>query len=355
MQEFIKKEKVYLLMLFFVIACNLIIGLSSGPGDTAQPAITQAQEDLTALQDKVKEKFSSPSQTRAFLEENRTLGIAISLFSVLVLSIMLAGTGLLIFYIYKRAKGRELIKPVFKHSSIKWGILDIARVLIVMFFFGYLLVVAEGTLKAFLGISLPVKNIRALFHTTFSDILIVAVVIYFVTRKYRQRLTSIGISLKDAWRNVLTGALAYIAVLPLLAAVLFVVVWIIELIGFKPPVQPVVGLFLEQKNLKLLIYMTIFVSLLGPIAEEVFFRGFVYKAMRGKLGVKVSLLLVGLAFALLHADLVAFLPIFVLGLLLGFLYEKTGSLIPSFTVHILHNSMTVSMIFIIKYFLATIT
>jgi membrane protease YdiL (CAAX protease family) len=43
------------------------------------------------------------------------------------------------------------------------------------------------------------------------------------------------------------------------------------------------------------------------------------------------------------------MPIMALGVLLAYLYEKTGSIIPSITVHVIHNVGTVFMVFIAKY------
>ena len=48
-------------------------------------------------------------------------------------------------------------------------------------------------------------------------------------------------------------------------------------------------------------------------------------------------------FALLHLNLIAFLPIFILGLCLSFLYEKTGSLVPCMVLHMTHNLIMVGM------------
>jgi membrane protease YdiL (CAAX protease family) len=38
----------------------------------------------------------------------------------------------------------------------------------------------------------------------------------------------------------------------------------------------------------------------------------------------------------------------ILGILLAYLYEKTGSLVPSITVHITHNLASLFMVFLVK-------
>jgi uncharacterized protein len=82
--------------------------------------------------------------------------------------------------------------------------------------------------------------------------------------------------------------------------------------------------------------------------EEIFFRGFMYNAFKKRMGVFWGIAITAVVFSLLHAHWVGFIPILILGVLLTYLYEKTGSLVPSMTVHILHNLASVFMVFIIK-------
>ncbi|MBU1006915.1 MAG: CPBP family intramembrane metalloprotease, partial [Candidatus Omnitrophica bacterium] len=53
-------------------------------------------------------------------------------------------------------------------------------------------------------------------------------------------------------------------------------------------------------------------------------------------------------FSLLHANIAGFLPIMALGVLLAYLYEATGSLVASMTVHVIHNSVIIGFVFFIK-------
>ena len=55
-------------------------------------------------------------------------------------------------------------------------------------------------------------------------------------------------------------------------------------------------------------------------------------------------------FAAVHIDIFAFLQIFILGLLLGHLYEKTKTLAASIVVHIMHNLLTLIFLLCLKYF-----
>ncbi|MGA8015397.1 MAG: type II CAAX endopeptidase family protein [Candidatus Dormiibacterota bacterium] len=79
------------------------------------------------------------------------------------------------------------------------------------------------------------------------------------------------------------------------------------------------------------------VSVVAPIVEETFFRGFVYGWMRRQLNVPAAAVLSGCFFALVHFQPVIFVPLAVLGVVLALLYEYSGSLLPGMVVHALFN------------------
>lgn len=86
------------------------------------------------------------------------------------------------------------------------------------------------------------------------------------------------------------------------------------------------------------------VSVVAPIVEETFFRGFVYGWMRRRLNVPAAAVLSGCFFALLHFQGVIFLPLAVLGIGLALLYEYSGSLLPGMVVHGLFNLVEIFFI-----------
>lgn len=79
----------------------------------------------------------------------------------------------------------------------------------------------------------------------------------------------------------------------------------------------------------------------APIAEELFFRGFLFGALR-RHGLVLAVLVSGIAFGLAHvaSSPIAFVvPLAALGVILALLYERTGSLYPSIALHALNNSI----------------
>ena len=130
---------------------------------------------------------------------------------------------------------------------------------------------------------------------------------------------------------------------------------LLNLLKIKPPPQPIVGLFLAEKNMTLILVSSAIAAVFGPVVEEIFFRGVMYNAVKRKLGVFWGIVITSVLFSVLHTHapqyfLAGFLPIAILGAVLAYLYEKTGSLIPSITLHVLNNVGSIFMVFLFKYF-----
>lgn len=81
-------------------------------------------------------------------------------------------------------------------------------------------------------------------------------------------------------------------------------------------------------------------AIAAPIGEEVFFRGFLYNALRIRLNVKLAIILSGLAFALIHASPLAVIVIFPMGMLLAYIYERTRSLWVTIIIHAVNNGLS---------------
>ena len=92
------------------------------------------------------------------------------------------------------------------------------------------------------------------------------------------------------------------------------------------------------------------VAVVAPLAEETFFRGFIYTWMRRHLRVPVAAILSGCFFAAAHlsygvqSELLIGLPLALLGVVLALLYEYSGSLVPGVIVHAVFNLVNIIQI-----------
>lgn len=112
-----------------------------------------------------------------------------------------------------------------------------------------------------------------------------------------------------------------------------------------PEPQPVAELLMGIDSFGELILPFIMVVVFAPLGEEIFFRGFIYPVFRKRLGITMALVVTGMIFALLHFDLIRFIPLAIGGIFLAWLYEKTGSIITPIIAHATWNGvMTILMI-----------
>lgn len=79
--------------------------------------------------------------------------------------------------------------------------------------------------------------------------------------------------------------------------------------------------------------------IVAPFVEETFFRGFLFTGLGKRFGYSWGAVLSALLFALAHLQIAALVPIFLLGLLLAWLYARTGSLWPCIFTHFAYNSI----------------
>ena len=86
-----------------------------------------------------------------------------------------------------------------------------------------------------------------------------------------------------------------------------------------------------------IVYELLGSCLMIPIAEELLYRGVVYRRLRLWLGVWPAVAVSAFIFGAVHVNLVQFLYAGVLGLLLAFLMEKSGSLYAPVLGHIAAN------------------
>lgn len=82
------------------------------------------------------------------------------------------------------------------------------------------------------------------------------------------------------------------------------------------------------------------IVVLGPVFEEVFFRGFLFAGLvRSRLGAAGTVVVTALAFAAIHLqyDLYGIATVFAIGLLLGWARLRTGSLTLTIALHVVFN------------------
>lgn len=130
------------------------------------------------------------------------------------------------------------------------------------------------------------------------------------------------------------------------AALVYLVFWLFAavygvIIG-PGPQQDLVSDLKDERSLAVLVAFALMVGFFAPIAEELFFRGFLFGVLRERLGVGWAAAIAGTVFGVVH---VAGTPVRTLGILvvlgvgLCVLYQMTNSLLPGMALHSVHNAI----------------
>jgi len=151
-------------------------------------------------------------------------------------------------------------------------------------------------------------------------------------RKYHVPWSALGFRRFELGKSIGLGCLF------LLFALGFNVFWALLMAvfeqGVQPDLSPLVGDSLGGLSVALLG-----AGIVAPVAEEAFFRGFVFSGLRRSMRLVPALAVSAALFAVAHIAPNSWPPIFVLGVLFALLYEQTGSVWPAVFMHGFINSM----------------
>jgi membrane protease YdiL (CAAX protease family) len=89
-----------------------------------------------------------------------------------------------------------------------------------------------------------------------------------------------------------------------------------------------------------------FVCVVAPIAEEFFFRGFLFGALRSRAGVWPAMLLTSILFGLVHSGSASsqyLIPLGIFGFVLCVIRWRTGSLYPGMALHSFNNALALGL------------
>lgn len=177
-----------------------------------------------------------------------------------------------------------------------------------------------------------------------------ALVLYaFVLRTYAAQ----GLSLNPAKLSPLAGLRAggffFLAALPLMTFTSlgwqFLLGWLRKLgWGIETPHQPLVEQLTALKGWEEWALVVLMAGIVAPVVEELVFRGALYRFLKGRVHPMLALAGSSLFFALMHLNLLQFVPLFLLAMLLGRAYERTGSILVPICFHACFNLNTLLVI-----------
>ncbi|MAE63919.1 MAG: hypothetical protein CMJ18_06565 [Phycisphaeraceae bacterium] len=177
---------------------------------------------------------------------------------------------------------------------------------------------------------------------------------YVIWRVATQKdgLSHFGLRPERPFRDLGLAVVALLAALPMtygagVIVALISVTWVEPLPEVGHPVLDAVGR--ADASMTVIAVLVFGAVIAAPLIEEIVYRGLFQTVLLAQDGVSHRwsvILIASVVFTLVHATLPwQVLPqLFVLSLLLGWLYERTGSLWPSILVHVLFNAFSFVML-----------
>jgi membrane protease YdiL (CAAX protease family) len=225
-----------------------------------------------------------------------------------------------------------------------WSGLDVFRLLIIALvilfasIFATLVIVPGATFKA-----------RALHLSAVPELLIVAQMLaYLLLLGYMYILVTKERRSPRFWKTIHWNWPANIW--PYVAMGLAMQVVFLLLARFLPfPKETPFDALLRRPAAVVLI--AVFAVTLGPLMEELFFRGFFYPVLARRFGMGIGIFVTALGFGLMHAaqyaySLASVLLIFLVGVVLGVVRARKDSVAAGFLVHAAYNSTIIFMLLI---------
>lgn len=232
-----------------------------------------------------------------------------------------------------------------------WSVGDALRIVGLMVMVAGLLPFVHISLIAWGWLSLDSAHLWSVVSTFLLHGLLLLVVWGFASAKALPVARALGLSIRRGARAIPQGLVGYVSVFPWIMGLLIAIVLVCQALGIRPPTEPIQELLLEERGW--VVGLTVVLAcVIGPVAEEVLFRGVLFGALRRRSSRLVAMVISGALFSAAHTNAVGFVPILLLGCVLADLYERTGSLLSPIAVHMVHNSLLVGTALTLKELVA---
>ncbi len=225
------------------------------------------------------------------------------------------------------------------NRDIRWGLPEVFYMFLAYIFFVTLLGLFFALMKSQSILSEDDMTIVDMFITPVIYLIILIIGIYLIARKDGHPLDEVGLKSSSYARLIKIGMIAFVAYFPIRRIIENISIIFFGLFNLPIKGHEVAKIYPEQTSIFIRMGIILAVTISAPLFEEIFFRGFLYQSLKKAKGVVFAMLLSAGIFAAFHLQLSVFLAIQILflGLLMAYLMEKTGSLVPGIVVHFLTN------------------
>ena len=171
--------------------------------------------------------------------------------------------------------------------------------------------------------------------TVVQDLCLIGAAVIFARLAGRPRPWDFGLHGTRFWPAVGWGVLT-------LTAFWFVTLGWVKLVGASNATEKLPTELGADQSTVALVCVGVLVCVVAPLAEEFFFRGFFFTALRSWKGIWPAAVITGLIFGAIHggsSDIAFLVPLAFFGFSLCLLYARTRSLYPCIAVHASNNAI----------------
>lgn len=120
---------------------------------------------------------------------------------------------------------------------------------------------------------------------------------------------------------------------------------LITWLQMTPEHQPTIKVLQISVSLWQRVAFGVTAIVLAPISEEILFRGILYPFVKQHFRPELAVVGTSLVFAVIHSNLMTFIPLFLFSLVLIWLYENTDTLLAPIVTHALFNAVNFTLFF----------
>jgi membrane protease YdiL (CAAX protease family) len=176
----------------------------------------------------------------------------------------------------------------------------------------------------------------------------VVLIIFSVRPFFARRLKGFGLNVRTIYKDLPAAFVNLLTIWPLIMAAMMLTIYIGHFLygpDFQMPRHEGLEALSENPQLPPRILITIVAVVVAPLLEELIFRGLFQTMIRSFLKMRNSawpaIVLSSALFVLMHANQSHWPALYVLGMGMGYSYEKSGSLFRPIFIHMLFNATSI--------------
>lgn len=256
---------------------------------------------------------------------------------VVAVLVVLIALFLLIYWLSRRSKRGTSVKKEFgPHPEIKWG-LSTALAAIVL----SMVLILTSTL--IMPVFLPINDtVSILIAIGLANLIVISGLAWLAHRAYGSIRKGFGLDvpMPTSW----------LWKIPLICIGLYAFSWLYTLVtaslNIEIKSQEIVTMINNLQSPFQIIMVLFMIAVVTPVFEEIIYRACLYNALKKYLGIKKAVIFSAFIFASIHWNLSVLLPLFVVGVALAWMFERSKSLLTSIIAHGFFNLINIVLVLI---------